>query len=104
LEKLETDFILQVTDLAADARLRNVQLERRARDVFRLGHGHEVSQVTQFHVCGRGYSLAAAKQDTRRAGGNLASQLAHRQISARPGFPSITSAAAGSGTYSSQRT
>jgi hypothetical protein len=30
--------------------LRDVQLERRARDIFRLGRGHEVTQVAQFHI------------------------------------------------------
>jgi len=35
--------------LPAERGLRNVQLQRRARDVFHLGHGNEVTQVPQFH-------------------------------------------------------
>ena len=45
LQQLKTDFVLEVADLAADARLRDVQLQRRARNVFRLGHGDEVTEM-----------------------------------------------------------
>ena len=45
----KTEFVLQVTDLTADAWLRDVECRRRARDVLLLRHGDEVPQVTQFH-------------------------------------------------------
>jgi hypothetical protein len=35
--------------LPAERRLRDMQLQRRARDVFHLGHRHEIAQVPQFH-------------------------------------------------------
>jgi hypothetical protein len=44
-EQLKTDFVFEVADLAAQARLRNVQLERGAGDIFLLGHSNEVTEM-----------------------------------------------------------
>jgi hypothetical protein len=35
--------------LPAERRLRNMQLQRRVRDIFHLGHCHEIAQVPKFH-------------------------------------------------------
>ena len=50
LQQVETEFVLQIADLAADGRLRNTELGSRARDVLPLRHGDEVAQVAQFHA------------------------------------------------------
>ena len=44
-KKLKTDFVFEVADLPAQARLRNVQLQRGARNIFRLGDGDEITEV-----------------------------------------------------------
>jgi hypothetical protein len=46
---LKADFVFEVADLPADARLRNVQLQRRARDIFRLGNGDKITEMAEFH-------------------------------------------------------
>ena len=60
LEQLETDFVLQIANLPADARLRDVQLERGAGNVFLPGHGDEITKMAQFHAASMPYSYAQA--------------------------------------------
>ena len=43
---MHTEFVLQITDLATDGRLRNVKfLRRSAQDVLSLCHGDEVTKM-----------------------------------------------------------
>ena len=43
-------LLLEVADLPADPRLRNVQLQRGAREVLGFSHGHEVTEMAEFHA------------------------------------------------------
>jgi hypothetical protein len=45
LKQGKADLVFEVADLAADARLRDVQLERGAGDVFLPGHGDKVTEM-----------------------------------------------------------
>ncbi|HYY28020.1 MAG TPA: hypothetical protein VE860_08760, partial [Chthoniobacterales bacterium] len=45
----KTDFIFEVVYLAGDARLRDVKLQRRARDILLFRHSNEVTEMAQFH-------------------------------------------------------
>ena len=49
-KKRKTDFIFEVADLSAQARLRDVQLQRGAGDIFLPGHGDEITEMAQFHA------------------------------------------------------
>ena len=50
LEQLETEFVLELFELFADAGLGGVQHARRLCDVeIVLGYGHEVAQLYEFH-------------------------------------------------------
>jgi hypothetical protein len=44
------DFIFEVVDLPAQGRLRDVQLRRGARDIFRFSHGDKVTEMAEFHI------------------------------------------------------
>ena len=44
LKQSEPGLIFEIANLPAKRRLRNVKLERGARDVFHLGHCHEIAQ------------------------------------------------------------
>jgi hypothetical protein len=43
----KTDFVLEVVDLAADARLRDVKFRRGARNILLFRHGDEVTEMAQ---------------------------------------------------------
>src|SRR5207302_143411 len=47
-QKQEAQLLFQVADLAAQRRLRNVQLQRGARDVLLFGHADEIAEMAQF--------------------------------------------------------
>ena len=49
LKKLKPKLIFEVVNLAADARLRDMELQRGTRNIFFLGDGDEVAEMTQFH-------------------------------------------------------
>jgi hypothetical protein len=42
----KTDFGLEIVDLTADARLRDVKFRRGTRNILLLGHGDEVTEMT----------------------------------------------------------
>ena len=63
-KQIETDLLFEIADLPADARLRHVQLQRRARDIFLLGHGHEVAEMAQFHQRERACLKVMLRQET----------------------------------------
>jgi hypothetical protein len=44
----KTDFVFEVVDLAADARLRHVKFRRGARNILLFGQGDEVTEMAQF--------------------------------------------------------
>jgi hypothetical protein len=44
----KTDFGLEVVDLAADARLRDVKFGRSARNILLLGYGNKVTEMAKF--------------------------------------------------------
>jgi hypothetical protein len=48
-QEQEAEFLLQIADLPAQRGLRNVKLQRRARDVFFFRNADEVTDVAQFH-------------------------------------------------------
>jgi hypothetical protein len=48
-EQSDIQFSFKITDLPAKRRLRNVKPLSRAREVQFLGHGHKVTEMTQFH-------------------------------------------------------
>ena len=50
-EQVDAEFIFEVTDLAAEGWLGDVEARGGACDVLFLSDGHEVAQVTQFHGC-----------------------------------------------------
>ena len=50
IEKLETELLLEIADLARQGRLGNAQAQRRLGDGAELGHGDEGSRVPQVHV------------------------------------------------------
>ena len=43
------EFILQITNLPAQGRLRDMQFHRRSRDILGFSGGHEIAQMTQLH-------------------------------------------------------
>ena len=49
VEELDAELLLELADLLAYCRLRDVQALRRAAEVQLLGDGDEVPQVTEFH-------------------------------------------------------
>jgi hypothetical protein len=49
LQQSESHLLFEVAHLAAERRLRDVELQRGARDVLRLRHSHEIAQVPKFH-------------------------------------------------------
>ena len=57
LKKLKTDFVFEVADLPAQARLRDVQLQRGARNIFLLGDGDEITEVAQFHFLSIAFNI-----------------------------------------------
>src|SRR6266498_1626765 len=50
LQQALADFVLQCFDLPARRGLRQKNLLRGAADVALLGHGHEVTQLSEFHA------------------------------------------------------
>src|SRR5262249_30305687 len=48
-EQRDAQLGLQIVDLTRERRLRNAHAGGGTRDVFGLGHGHEISQVSQLH-------------------------------------------------------
>ena len=44
-KKLKTDFVFEVVDLPAQAGLRDVQLQRGARNIFIFGHGDKIAEM-----------------------------------------------------------
>ena len=48
-KQLKTDFVFEIADLPAQARLRDVQLQRGTRNILLLGDGDEITEVAQFH-------------------------------------------------------
>jgi hypothetical protein len=63
LEERKREFVLEVPDLAAEARLGDMEAGGRPGDILLLGDGHEVTQMADFHVA----ALAGAFRG-RRAG------------------------------------
>jgi len=63
-EQGKSNFVFQIADLSAKRRLRDMQLQRCARDVFHLGHRHEIAQVPQFHGPLRVCPLIMMRQET----------------------------------------
>jgi len=51
---METKLRLELPDLPAERRLRDVEHRRGPPDIFELGHGHEVAQLTKVHLCIQG--------------------------------------------------
>ena len=49
LKQIESDVVLEISNLRTKRRLRNVKLQRRARDVFQLRDGDKVAQMPEFH-------------------------------------------------------
>jgi hypothetical protein len=49
LQQALADFVLQRLDLPTQRGLREEKFLRGAADVARLGHGHEVTQLSEFH-------------------------------------------------------
>ena len=50
LQESEAEFVLEVANLPADRGLGDMELRRGARDVFLVGYGHEVSEMSEFHA------------------------------------------------------
>jgi len=57
LKQRHAEFPLQGADVAADGRLREMQLFRGVRDVAFRGHCHKASQLGQIHAVGAGIPL-----------------------------------------------
>src|SRR5258705_4662458 len=49
VEKCDAKFILQIADLAAQRRLRDMKPGRSARDVLLFSDGDKISKMAQFH-------------------------------------------------------
>ena len=64
VEQRHAQLILQVADLPAQRRLRDVQPRRRARDVLFFGDSDEISQVAKFHSW-PAYPVGMVSQATR---------------------------------------
>ena len=50
LKEWEAKLLFQIADLPAQTWLRDVQLQSSPGDVFRLGHGDEVTKMAEFHA------------------------------------------------------
>jgi hypothetical protein len=50
LQKREAELFFEVADLPADPRLLNVQLQGGVREVLGFSHGHEVTEMAEFHA------------------------------------------------------
>jgi len=50
VQQLDLQFLLKVTNLPAKRGLRDVQPLGGSRKIQLLGHGNEVTQMTQFHI------------------------------------------------------
>src|SRR5262249_37148280 len=59
-----TEFLLEVLNLAAERRLRDVQARGRSAEVQFFGRGHEITQVSKFHSA----SIASPKRPIRQWG------------------------------------
>ena len=49
LKQIDADLLLQITDLAAQRGLGNVQASRGTSDVFLLGNSNELAKVPKLH-------------------------------------------------------
>jgi hypothetical protein len=54
-DKCDSDFLFQAFYLAAQGRLRQVQLVRRPAKTSIRGHGRKISQMTEFHETDYGH-------------------------------------------------
>jgi hypothetical protein len=61
-EEKKAEFVFEVAHLAAQGRLRDVQFERGARNVFRFSDRNEITEVAEFHPEG---SIAFSYTDAR---------------------------------------
>ena len=63
LKQREPKLFLEVMNLAAERRLRNMQLQRRPRNILRFGSRNKVAQMTKLHAAAA-YFLTMLSQET----------------------------------------
>ena len=61
-KKLKPDLIFEVVNLTADARLRDMELQRCPGNIFLLGNGDKVAEMAQFHFREHSQKLLSGKK------------------------------------------